>query len=118
MLYTIYTLRFHMILMHDQQNPLTMLLYAPKPSCNIQHAKIYEFTAERDRSKETESSFHSEHSRGLNRVPSRTCILACLNQLRYRCHYEKVMTQIASDEAFYMLILHTVPTGWFRQENV
>ena len=39
--------RFHMILMHDQQNPLTTsnyILYAPKPSCNIQHAKIHEIT--------------------------------------------------------------------------
>ena len=42
-----HTLRFHMILMHDQQNPLTTsnyILYVPKHSCNIQHAKIHEIT--------------------------------------------------------------------------
>ena len=41
-----------MILMHDQQNPLTTshyILYAPKPSCNIQHAKIDEITREGER---------------------------------------------------------------------
>ena len=34
LLYTMHTLRFHMILMHDQQNPLTTsnyILHAPKP---------------------------------------------------------------------------------------
>ena len=30
--------------------------------------------------------FIQKHGRGLNRVPNRTCIIACLNQLRYRCH--------------------------------
>ena len=47
LLYTLHALRFHMILMHDQQNPLitpNYILYGPKPSCNIQHAKINEFT--------------------------------------------------------------------------
>ena len=42
LLYTMHTLRFHMILMHDQQNLLTpsnYILYAPKPSCNIQCVK-------------------------------------------------------------------------------
>ena len=37
-----HTLLLHIFLMHDQQNPLTTLdyiLYAPKPSCNIKHAK-------------------------------------------------------------------------------
>ena len=36
LLYTMHTLRFHMILMHDQQNPLTTsnyMMYAPKHSC-------------------------------------------------------------------------------------
>ena len=27
-----------------------------------------------------------KHSRGLNRVPARTYIFACLHQLSYRCH--------------------------------
>ena len=47
LLYTMHTLRFHMILIHDQQNPLTTsnyILHAPKPSSNIQHAKIHEIT--------------------------------------------------------------------------
>ena len=47
LLYTMHTLRFYMILLHDQQNPLTTsnyILYVPKPSCNIQHAKIHEIT--------------------------------------------------------------------------
>ena len=38
LLYTMHTGRFKMILMHDQQNPLTtsnFILYAPKPECNI-----------------------------------------------------------------------------------
>ena len=43
LLYTMHTLRFPMILMHAQQN-LNYILYAPKPSCNIEHAKINEIT--------------------------------------------------------------------------
>ena len=47
LLYSMHTLRFYMILIHDKQNPLTTsnyILYAPKPPCNIQHAKIHEIT--------------------------------------------------------------------------
>ena len=54
LLYTMHTLRFHMILRHDRQNPLTTsnyILYAPKPSCNIQHAKIHEITMTWEREK-------------------------------------------------------------------
>ena len=37
LLYTMHTLRFHMFLIHDQQNPLTTsnyILHAPKPERN------------------------------------------------------------------------------------
>ena len=32
-----------------------------------------------------EKEFIQKHSRGLNRVPARTYLFACLNQLSYRC---------------------------------
>ena len=35
---------------------------------------------------EGDLKFIQKHGRDLNRVPARTCIIACLNQLSYRCH--------------------------------
>ena len=48
-----------MILMHDQQNPLTTsnyILYVPKPSGHIQHAKIHEREEEKVRNAEMRES--------------------------------------------------------------
>ena len=41
---------------------------------------------ERERQKERDYKFIQKHSLGLNRVPARTYIFACLNQMSYRCH--------------------------------
>ena len=66
-------LTFHMILMHDQQTPLTTpnyILCAPQPSCNIQHAKIYDismsYRRERKRKTETEKGRYIERKREKN----------------------------------------------------
>ena len=40
---------------------------------------------ERKRQRERDYKFIQKHNRGLNRVPARTYIFACLNQLSYRC---------------------------------
>ena len=40
----------------------------------------------KERERERDYKFIQKHSRGLNRVPARTYIFACLNQLSYRCH--------------------------------
>ena len=41
---------------------------------------------EKEKERERDYKFIQKHSRGLNRVPARTFIFACLNQLIYRCH--------------------------------
>ena len=46
------------------------------------NSSMYRRTSEQRR--EIKSSLFQKHGRGLDRVPSRTCIIACLNQLRYR----------------------------------
>ena len=45
--------------------------------------------------------FIQKHCRGLNWVPAHTCIIACLNQLRYRCH-NIFRNFIKSDPGFFL----------------
>ena len=53
------------------------------------NASVIKVMKRKNAEREKYDKFIQKHSRGLNRVPARTYIFACLNQLTYRCHRER-----------------------------
>ena len=82
LLYTMHTFKFHMILMHDQQNPLTTsnyILHAPKPSCNIQQARERELSREIEREKERQKEIDIEIQKTRRKMVHQPTNLPCCN---------------------------------------
>ena len=60
----------------------------------------------KERERERDYKFIQKYSRGLNRVPARTYIFACLNQLSYRCHNIGRYKDIERDRARYIVFIY------------
>ena len=71
----------------------------------------------KDRDIERDYKLIQKQSRGLNRVPVRTYIFACLNQLSCRCHKKLERERKREKERERFLAIYTLILTKFRKEK-